>query len=136
MDKKVATIEVKIPVIVTDENIDDMMCSALEGGITYWCSHVTVLNGYLGEYASEQISHGGELEVVLDESFDQAGTTSYLLDKEKFLKGLKMYLNDRFRDCFYASSKEGKAEIDTGHIDGEAADMIVQYALFDELVFG
>lgn len=24
-------------VIVTEEDVDDIMCSALEGGITYWC---------------------------------------------------------------------------------------------------
>ena len=30
-------------VIVTEEDIDDIMCSALEGGITYWCNAAKVL---------------------------------------------------------------------------------------------
>lgn len=29
-------------VIVTEEDVDDIMCSALEGGITYWCDSARV----------------------------------------------------------------------------------------------
>ena len=47
---------------VLDEDIDDIMCAALEGGINYWCNRVEVVGEkYFGKYASEQISRGGEL---------------------------------------------------------------------------
>ena len=29
-------------VVVTEEDVDDIMCSALEGGITYWCDSARV----------------------------------------------------------------------------------------------
>ena len=45
----------------TQENIDDIMSMALEGGITYWCGQAKVKGKYLGNYGSEQISRGGTL---------------------------------------------------------------------------
>ena len=29
-------------VIVTEEDVDDIMCSALEGGVVYWCNAAKV----------------------------------------------------------------------------------------------
>ena len=39
------------------------MATALDGGITYWCNKAEVIGGYLGEYASDQISRGGKLKL-------------------------------------------------------------------------
>ena len=46
---------------LSDEDIDDIMSAALDGGITYWCCKAKVVGKYLGEYASEQIARGGVL---------------------------------------------------------------------------
>ena len=103
---------------VTRQNIDDIMVSALEGGINYWCRKAEVVGGnYLGEYASDQISRGGSLMLYDIESSDK-----WELTLEKFMAGLKMYV--------------GEGEFDPDQIDGCAADCIVQYALFGKLVFG
>lgn len=52
----------EITIKLTEEDIDDIMCGALEGGVTaIWCGKVEVCGDYLGKYASEQISRGGEL---------------------------------------------------------------------------
>ncbi len=48
-----------------NECIDDIMATALEGGITYWCDDAEVVGDYLGEYASEQISRGGTLNATI-----------------------------------------------------------------------
>lgn len=46
-------IKAEIRVELTQEDIDDIMVGALEGGITYWCSEASPEGGeYLGEYAS------------------------------------------------------------------------------------
>ena len=79
-------LKLELEVIVTQEDIDDIMAGALEGGINYWCCKAEVVGDYLGEYASEQISRGGQL-LLHDIEEDERHT----LDKEKFLKGLKMY---------------------------------------------
>ena len=44
-----------LDVRVSNEDIDDIMVSALEGGINYWCRKAEVKGEYLGEYASDQI---------------------------------------------------------------------------------
>lgn len=79
-------LKLELEVVVTQEDIDDIMAGALEGGINYWCGEAEVVGNYLGEYASEQISRGGQL-ILYDIEEDE----TYTLDREKFMKGLKMY---------------------------------------------
>lgn len=126
-------ITIEYEVSVTDEEIDDIMVCALEGGINYWCDDCEVVGDYLGEFASDQISRGGKLKLRMDDPFER-GTNGewiedYELDKEKFLKGLKTVLathNNLIEDgrlCLW-------------DIDADIADQIIQSALFGEIVFG
>ena len=125
--EQVFTVEYNAKVHLTAENIDDIMVCALEGGINYWCRKVKVVGEYFGEYASEQISRGGSLVLYDAESSDK-----WELTRDKFLKGFQLWLeNDT--DTYYGVDEH---ELDTSVIDGTAADFIVQYALFGEVVFG
>lgn len=124
--------EFKIDIIqqikVTQEDIDDIMCSALEGGITYWCNKAEVVGEYLGEYASEQISRGGIL-LLHDAEEDEV----YDLDLNHLLSGIKQaYEGNYFSEYEWCDGKT----IDTCQVDAEVADVIVQLALFDEVVYG
>ena len=56
--KIVETLFVRRSVNVSEQDIDDILCTAFEGGITYWCDSVRVVGNYLGKYASDQISRG------------------------------------------------------------------------------
>ena len=82
-------IKIEIEVVVTGENIDDILATALEGGINYWCDRAEVVGDYLGDFASEQISRGGQLKL-----FDFEAEEVYLLTKEKLIDGIKKYLTD------------------------------------------
>ena len=43
-------LSVSVTFKVLDEDIDDIMCTALEGGITYWCNRTEIVGDkYLGE---------------------------------------------------------------------------------------
>lgn len=115
-------------VIVTQEDIDDIMAGALEGGITYWCCKAEVVeDDYYGEYASEQISRGGSLRLYDNEDDEQ-----YILTLDNFLKGLRLAIKDGYGNDWFSDD----ARLDCAMIDGEAADIIVQMALFGEVVFG
>jgi len=105
-------------------DIDDIMCSAIEGGISYWCSEAEVVGNYLGTYAHEQISRGGTLRLHDVEEDEQ-----YLLTRGKFISGLKLFLANR------PDLVNEHGHIDVGNIDGNCADCIVQLALFGELIF-
>ena len=107
--------------------------AALEGGINYWCRRVVVQGKYLGEYASDQISRGGQLAVWLEEPFED-DKTCYMLDLDKFLAGFKQWLENCYANCDVVDSTDGS--VDCGQIDATCADEIVQHALFGDLVFG
>ena len=129
-DEAKVVLRVNFNVVVSGEDIDDIMCSALEGGINYWCGKAEVDGKYLGEYASEQISRGGTL--ILHDM--EEGRTE-LLTKEKLLQGIKMYAEQPNRsDIFEVIDHE--LHIDCGMVDAEVADAIVQYAIFSEIFYG
>lgn len=126
-------IRTKITVYLTQQDIDDIMVSAFEGGINYWCRRVVVQGDYLGEYASEQISRGGKLAIWLDEPFED-DKTCYALDRDKFLAGFKLWIESDGDS--YDTIDDSDGSVDCGQIDAICADEIIQYALFGEVVFG
>lgn len=130
-------LEVLMKVTVTDEDIDDIVTTAFEGGINYWCSKVKVVGKLLGEYASEQISQDGKVWLYLKEP-DDLEIDKYLLDKASVLRGIKMYLSNPRRpyDITYTDLSKGTIALDTCQVDADVADMIIQYALFNEIVYG
>ena len=120
-------IKPKVEIKVTDQDIDDIMATALDCGISYWCREAEVVGGeYHGEWASDEISRGGKLRLYDAESDDK-----WILTKNKFLKGIKLWVENG-----YAKEAMYEGGLDTGMIDATGADMIVQYALFGEVVFG
>ncbi len=125
MSEKKFTVRPQIEVNLTQQDIDDIMVTALEGGINYWCRKAKVVGEYLGEYASEQISRGGSLTLYDAESSDK-----WELTLEKFLNGVKLY----FEQGCHVQVEDNS--IDAGDIDANDADCIVQFALFEKVVFG
>lgn len=115
-----------VQVVLTPEDIDDIMVTALEGGINHWCDKAEVVGKYLGEYASDQISRGGTLWLHSLED-----NNVHVLTLNKFLDGVQQWLE-----------KEKPFEIfndyrlDISAIDAPEADIIIQYALFYEIIYG
>jgi len=110
---------------ISPQFIDDMMATALDGGIVYWCGKAEVPKeeGYKGEYASDQISRGGSLKL-----YDNESGECYTLDLEKFIGGLKLVIEQGY----------GTAEeiIEEEMYDAVTADNIIQLALFNDIVYG
>lgn len=125
--------KIKLKIKVTQQDIDDIMVGALEGGINYWCEKVDVFGEYLGDWASEQISRGGSLRFYLKEAFEEGDKRIYRLGRNKFLEGLKKWI--LFKGADAANCIEN-GEIDTCNIDASDADAIIQFALFDDIIFG
>lgn len=125
MSEKKFDVKTEIKVDLSQEDIDDIMVGALEGGICHWCSCAEVVGKYLGEYASEQISRGGKLILHDAESDDK-----WELTLEKFLRGISLWLSNGGVGCV-----EGK-KLDVCMVDADCTDAIVQYALFGEVIYG
>ena len=117
-------IEIILRQKITEEMLGNLMVTAFEGGINYWCKKVKVIkfpiSGDLDWLASDVIAHGGDLKLYDDESDD-----TWILNREMLLKGIKMYCEDW---------EIGVEEMYENH-DALTADAIVQYALFNEIIF-
>ena len=118
-------VSISLDVDLSQQDIDDIMVAALEGGINYWCREAEVVGEMLGDYAHEQISRGGTLILHDAESSDK-----WELTLEKFLRGVELYFAQAL------SAELDGEDIDPTDFDADAVDCIVQYALFGKLVFG
>lgn len=113
---------------ITNDDIDDICCGALEGGINYWCSACVVDGDYLGEFASDQISRGGTFKL-----FDTEEDKWYRLDKDHLLWGISRAIRDGY---IKQALVPRNGTIDTGMCDAIVCDIIFQYALFGDIVYG
>lgn len=116
---------------ITNQDIDDIVCTALEGGINYWCGRCEVVGDYLGEYASDQISRGGSL-ILYD--FEDGG--EYVLTPDNFMNGITKYLKEFNGRNEYCVNIIDHNQIDTCCVDAIVADVIIQLALFDNVIYG
>ena len=121
-------INVNIDIELSDEEIDDILVTAFEGGINYWAYKAEPKDGDFkgASYASDALSKGATILIYDNESDDV-----YELTKEKFLKGLGNALV-KYGHLF----KMDGDKLDLGYIDAAGADIIVQTALFGEAIYG
>ena len=121
--------------VVTTEDIADIM-DAAGYGINYWADAILHVGEWLGDDTCEHLANGGKVIIRLREPIEEGGKTSYEMDRDMLLKGIGTYLSYPANDCGILFHNGVRMELDTGDIDAEIADMIIQYALFNELVFG
>jgi len=114
---------------VPRDELDNIMVCALEGGISYWCDHVEVKDeDFRGcAFASETVSRGATLCI-----YDAEDDEVWELDRAGLLKGLAKFIASNLcRDITINDNV-----VCTDGIDSEDADMIVQLALFGDIVYG
>ena len=135
MDKKKEFyFPIKMNIKVTEQDIDDIMVGALEGGIVYWCCEAEVVEEKrCADWGHEQIARGGALILHDNESDDK-----WELNLENFLNGIRLWIENGYAfECGAVESTTSEyATIDCCQVDAIEADRIVQYALFGEIVFG
>lgn len=119
---------------ISQEAIEDLLCSALEGGSNYWyciTDKITpkdkpVLRGsYLHEYPFK----GGALMINDSRADDPELKEPVKLDTEAIQKGLQLM----------AQSSEYShhwAHFIKGDYDGETADVFLQFCIFGKVIYG
>ena len=119
----------------TSEEINDLVSTALEGGINYWCGGAIKVKNEDGTYkgiakedehkivyASDLIGYGGEL--VLYDIEDES--EYWTLNVQKMISGIQLHCTHRGIPLSTLMD----------NYDADDADCIVQYGLFNEIVFG
>lgn len=110
------------PFSVTDQFIDDTLCTALEGGINYWArSAVSSAMPDDAEWTSDALSRGSDIDIVDDDG------EHHTLTKAAFIKATRAFCKAR---------KTTPARLEDDVPDAADADAIVQIALFGEVIYG
>jgi|WetSurMetagenome_2_1015567.scaffolds.fasta_scaffold194679_3 hypothetical protein len=122
--------------VFTTEEINDLIVTALEGGINNWCGKAEIVMnadkktfaGVLPEdqsnvhFASDVIGYGGKLKLTDVEDDDEV----WELTLSKMLTGIQMYCEE---------NNVAPSDLMDDY-DADTADAIVQFALFGEQVYG
>ena len=138
---------VKTEVELTSEDIANIVITAFEGGISYWCGEVelvefTMSNGWqpvstkrydelmidgCGPYANPKLWEVDEHNIGYRLTDDEGETIATILSVATILKALNHPLPNQ---------EEVVRRIVTDEYDALDADCIVQSAVFNEVVYG
>lgn len=127
--QKIYTVNVSFN--LRDEDISDIVITALEGGIGYWAcldNTTDVWNEYYEKYPDDATSELAA-KILMDGKsifFDDEEDPGrrYELTLEKLMHGIAKLDTVRFSEALMDS------------FDAEVGDMIFQYGIFNELVYG
>lgn len=122
----------KIPVTieVTGQNIENIVITALEGSIGYWCKFLNDTKEY-DEIKQEQpdlcfseIATAMLLNNIPLKLYDEEEKKEYDLTLQKLIDGIRLNHENRRWDN------------DLENMDATTADCIFQYALFGDVIYG
>lgn len=121
------TVQVTLP--ISDSLLSDVLCTAFEGGINYWCNAVKVkdkTSSYMCFEVTERYDNS------LDEAF------LGVLNNLTIRRGVRLILDGTVKvsPTILGDLRKAVRENYAGYVDSEVADCIVQAGLFDELVYG
>lgn len=115
---------------ITDDNILDMIDTA-GYGIAYWAVR-GVVDQSARTFTVFQNEWEYEGEPIQTVTFDEIATAY-----EKLVAPDQKYVNREVHGYFINSYRDRDEDgIETGHIDATAADVLIQVAIWDEVVFG
>lgn len=120
--KERAPLLVNVTIEVEMTRIDALLCAAFEGGSTYWCERIEVVGDFRGEYAHEQLTHGGQIEVW--HSYDEGPIRLWMDDLAKGLRLLHRQYPGHWKD--FMDENE----------DSDTGDIFFQLCTFGEVVYG
>ena len=127
---------VNIPYELSQEDINDIMCTAFEGGINSWCQGAEVVErlpdgrpDYKGcSYLHEVLTRGGTIKIYTPNGDWPQENDKPVLTIEKFLKGFVKWVR---------TGLENGRSVDTDpcNIDAGDASEIIEMALFGCVVY-
>lgn len=133
-------------ILVTDQDLADIITIAFYGGLN-WCERAYPKDGHWMGNPGNHILNGGVIILC-----DIDGEERYELNKLKLLKGITGLIEEdnwdlsqlgfKNEDAYYVDADNTQCILRAGHcletgdIDADIADLIVQYGIFGKQVFG
>lgn len=128
---KDSIVKTKIDVRINQQDVMDIADAAYDGAIDYWCEAILYDDEEkYGHGFDEQLLNGGILILDTDDG-------KFTLTYERIVRGIEMYLEDPERPYEILEYDPCRREwkIDQCNVDDIVVDMIMQYAVFHDLVF-
>ena len=132
-------------ILVTDQDLADIITIAFYGGLN-WCERAYPKNGHWMGNPGDHILNGGVIILC-----DIDGEERYELNKLKLLRGITSLIEEdnwdlsqlgfENEDAYYVDADNTQCVLRAGHcletgdIDADIADLIVQYGIFGKQVF-
>lgn len=115
---------------ITDGNLEDIIVTAFEGGINYWCEEVEVVdNDYKGAKDTVGAIINGA-DVWLHDAEDD---DSVILNRANLIAGIEKFMEENEG---LLTMEDGILQVDCGQVDSDIADSMIQIAVFGEAKFG
>lgn len=115
--------KVTVPFNITNQYVEDVICTCFEGGSNYWIDGVSCINCLPGKRYDEYITNEQTLIIEADEK-------KYFLDLKRFMRGLNRYIK------FCIKENRELLIFDTSDMDADICDSILQFALFNDIIYG
>ena len=120
---------------ISDELIEDILCSAFEGGITYWANNVSCHNnkdmkkvgGWKHEYLTKTKKEDAGMFIHVIEGYGQGKVR---ITKESIINALQKMDSPEYN---YTKALN---RLLNGGWDADDTDIVVQTACFGEVVYG
>lgn len=132
-------------ILVTDQDLVDIITIAFYGGLN-WCERAYPKDGHWMGNPGNHILNGGVIILC-----DIDGEERYELNKLKLLRGITGLIEEdnwdlsqlgfENEDAYYVDADNTQCilraghHLETGDIDADIADLIVQYGIFGKQVF-
>jgi len=134
------TVTLTKDVRITEEDIDNIFETAVNGAISYWCPDIQMLNktdemnGF-----GKHLNAGGEVLVYEDveESMNADTWEKHRIILDDVLLGIGKYINGEYSYSLdIVENDNGVLVLDCYMIDADVADAILQLSVFGEIVYG
>ena len=130
-ETNISTINYTMP--ITDELIEDLLCTAFEGGITYWAENVSCKDNKdmkeVGGWKHEYLTRTKKKDAVMYIHESETGE-KYPITKKSIIDALQ-----KMDSPEYKYTKALGRILDETY-DADDADIVVQTACFGEVIYG
>jgi hypothetical protein len=121
-------VTIMIPFTIDAEWVDGVVCTAFDGdygGCWYWIRHFTIARKPTqeAEFMTEIISRGGAYK------FKDEDDIEHIFDLNTLQRGFEKYAK-------WCTTTGRELLTDAGDIDATEADIIVQFGVFGDIIYG
>ena len=136
------TINIPMNLDVSGDDLDNILVTAFEGGSNYWIDKIEVKDYKGCEWASHVVSKGGSVWVCLDNNpvgAEIKGKEYYkwVINRKKLLRAISRWFTEYYyHRQIVKHNLEMPSSFSDIDFDAGDTDIIIQLAIFNEVIYG